>query len=78
MMDAQSPAAVDMPGAAAQPPILLEHPVGDPPEAGRLRPVQELRNYTHHLKEHIREFDAAVHLMESVCEENDEATEANR
>ena len=63
---------------ASQPTVLLGHPAGHPPEVDKPRPVQELKNYTHRLREHVRESDATVQLMESVCKESDETSEANR
>lgn len=75
-MDALSPAAANyLPGAASHPLTLMEPRVGDLSEADRLRPVHELRNDIHHLKEHT---DAVSHHILSVCAENDEKTEANK
>lgn len=69
-MDAQSPGGTNEP-----PPSLLEPPKQDPPKAGTPRPLQELRKYSQSLDQHRKKTDEALHLMESVCKENEEKAE---
>ena len=75
-MDAQSPGGSNESGAAETPPGLLEPPEDNPPKADAPRPLQELKKYSQSLDKHKKETDEALHLMDSVCKENEEKAEA--
>ena len=72
-MDAQSPGFANESGVVGTAPSLAEPTVKDATsKADDLRAIQGLRYYRRGLDHHRKETDDALHLVESVCRENEE------
>ena len=72
-MDAQSPGVANESGVVATALNLAEPAAKDETsKADDLRAIQGLRDYCRGLDQHRKESDNALHLVESVCRENEE------
>ena len=76
-MDTQSPTAIGIipQGLSCS---LPEDEVGDWKETDELSHVQKIRNCTHYLEQGKKEAIAALHLMESICRDLKNKSEANK
>ena len=72
-MDAQSPGVANESGVVATAPSLAEPTVKDATsKADDPRAIQGLRDYRRGLDHHRKETDDALHLLDTVCRENEE------